>query len=121
MNINTLQVNHSGSIFLGGYLLDDSLRRKYSMVVLNDNGKRLWSRTYTGNGMVVKVAECPDQKILVAGTNWRAKIDPKGYLVWESSFGEFRQHYLCPGAGPWRNWLPWIQESGQTCFYQNQF
>lgn len=87
MHIGSILVSRNGTIFLGGYLENDSLFRKYSMVVLNENGKRLWGRTYTGKGEIVQISECPDQNILIAGTRWRAKIDPKGYLVWESSFG----------------------------------
>jgi hypothetical protein len=88
LNIRSLFATRTGTIFLGGYLVNDSIESKYSIVVLNENGKRLWGRTYTGNGQIVQVSECPDQKMLVAGNRWRAKIDPKGYLVWESSFND---------------------------------
>jgi hypothetical protein len=86
MHIKSLMVTKAGTTFTGGYLVDDSLRRKYSIAVLNENGKRLWSRTYTGIGEILQLTECPDQRILVTGNHWRAKIDPKGYLIWESSF-----------------------------------
>jgi hypothetical protein len=86
MNIMSMMVTRAGITFLGGYLVNDSLQQKYSLIVLNENGKRLWSRTYTGTGEVVKVIECPDQRILIAGNHWRAKTDPKGYLIWESPF-----------------------------------
>jgi hypothetical protein len=86
MHIKTMMVTRDGTIFLGGYLVDDSLRRKYSMITLNESGKRLWSRTYTGTGQILKVLECPDQRILIAGNYWHAKIHPRGYLVWESAF-----------------------------------
>jgi hypothetical protein len=71
---------------MGGYVVDDSLRSKYSLVVLNESGKRLWGRTYTGNGQIIGISECPDRKILITGNFWRAKIDPRGYLAWESMF-----------------------------------
>lgn len=86
MHINTLRITSNNSIFLGGYVVDDSLRSKYSLVVLNESGKRLWGRTYTGNGQITGISECPDRKILVTGNYWRAKIDPRGYLTWESLF-----------------------------------
>lgn len=85
MHIRSMLTTKTGLTYLGGYLVDDSLRRKYSIIVLNENGKRLWSRTYTGTGEIIQLSECPDQRILVAGDHWSAKIDPKGYLVWESS------------------------------------
>ncbi len=88
MHINCMTISSTGSIFLGGFLVNDSLERLYSVVVLNENGKRLWSRTYTGRGEIVQINECPDQKIALTGTHWRAKIDPKGYLIWESSFSD---------------------------------
>jgi hypothetical protein len=86
MHINTLRITSNNSIFLGGYVVDDSLRSKYSLVVLNESGKRLWGRTYTGNGQITGISECPDRKILITGNYWRAKIDPRGYLAWESLF-----------------------------------
>ncbi len=86
MHINALRITNINSIFLGGYVVDDSLRSKYSLVVLNESGKRLWGRTYTGKGEIVAVAECPDRKMLITGNSWRAKIDPRGYLTWESLF-----------------------------------
>ncbi len=86
MHINALRITNNNSIFLGGYVVDDSLRSKYSLVVLNESGKRLWGRTYTGKGEIVAVAECPDRKMLITGNSWRAKIDPRGYLAWESLF-----------------------------------
>ncbi|MBN1145064.1 MAG: hypothetical protein JXA72_11610 [Bacteroidales bacterium] len=86
MHINTLRITSNNSIFLGGYVVDDSLRSKYSLVVLNESGKRLWGRTYTGNGRITGISECPDRKILITGNYWRAKIEPRGYLAWESLF-----------------------------------
>lgn len=88
MHIKNMTVSGSGSIFLGGYLVNDSLQQKYSVVVLNENGKRLWGRTYTGKGEIIEIAECPDHKVLIAGTRWRAKIDLRGYLSWESFFND---------------------------------
>ena len=84
MHIKTMLVTRTGTTFLGGYLVDDSLRRKYSVVVLNENGKRLWSRTYTGMGEILQISECPDQRILMVGNHWHAKIGTRGYIVWEA-------------------------------------
>lgn len=84
MHIKTMLVTSTGTTFLGGYLVDDSLRRKYSVVVLNENGKRLWSRTYTGMGEILQISECPDQRILMVGNHWHAKIGTRGYIVWEA-------------------------------------
>jgi hypothetical protein len=86
MHIRTMMVTKTGTTFLGGYLLDDSLRRKYSIIVLNEKGKRLWSRTYSGTGEIVQISESPDQRIVITGNHWHAKIHPNGYMVWESPF-----------------------------------
>jgi hypothetical protein len=88
MHIRTMTVTREGAIFLGGYLINDSLQSLYSVVVLNENGKRLWARTYTGRGEIIQIAECPDRKILLAGNHWRAKIDARGYLLWEEPFND---------------------------------
>lgn len=88
MHIRSMVVTPTGNTFLGGYVVDDSLQHKYAVIVLNENGKRLWSRTYTGQGEILHVLPCPDDRIVLAGNHWRAKIDARGYLVWESSFGQ---------------------------------
>jgi hypothetical protein len=86
LNIRNMLVTPSGSIFMGGYQLDDSAMRKYAVLALNENGRRLWSRTYTGTGEVVQISECKDQQLLITGNHWSVKTDPRGYLVWETSF-----------------------------------
>jgi hypothetical protein len=65
-------------------MVNDSSEMNYSILVLNNDGKRLWSRTYTGKGDVANLSETADHQILITGNNWRAKIGPKGYLIWES-------------------------------------
>jgi hypothetical protein len=86
MHINNILISSTGTISLGGYQVNDSSGRKYAVVVLNENGKRLWTRTYTGKGEIVKISECPDKNILLTGNHWSAKINPKGYLIWENFF-----------------------------------
>jgi hypothetical protein len=76
----------NGTLFLGGYTVEDSSGVHYSMTALNEHGKKLWNRTYTGNGQIVSLRELPDNRLLLAGNHWRAKMDPRGYLVWESAF-----------------------------------
>lgn len=85
MHINTLTIASNGSTVLGGYLVNDSLQNKYSVVVLNDNGKRLWGRTYSGTGQIVSINRCAGNRMLLTGNHWCAKIDHRGYLIWESS------------------------------------
>ena len=86
MHINTMQVNQAGNIFLGGYVVNDSLQKLYSVMVLNNQGKRLWGRTYTGKGEIKQIHMLPNDKMLITGTNWTAKTDIRGYLVWEKQF-----------------------------------
>jgi hypothetical protein len=40
--INDMMTSTSGNIFLGGYIVNDTLQRLYSVVVLNEHVKRLW-------------------------------------------------------------------------------
>jgi hypothetical protein len=88
MHINQFTVASDGSLFLGGYVINDSLQKLYSVLVLNPLGKRLWGRTYTGKGEVVRIEQMPDQKIFISGTHWSAKTDTRGYLVWEKQFNK---------------------------------
>jgi hypothetical protein len=86
LEINCVLTRGNGTLFLGGYTVGDTSGVHYSMVALNDHGKKLWSRTYTGNGQIVSLRELPENRLLLAGNHWRAKMDPRGYLVWESAF-----------------------------------
>jgi hypothetical protein len=86
IHLNTMLPGKAGNIYLGGYQAGDSLQRNYSILVLNENGRRLWSRVYTGSGEITSLNEFPDQSLLITGTHWHAKTDAKGYINWESSF-----------------------------------
>jgi hypothetical protein len=88
MHVNCILTSGSGTIFLGGFETHDTTGIDfYSIISLNENGKRLWSRTYTGTGEIVNLSMLPDNRILLVGSHWRAKIDTKGYLFSESPFG----------------------------------
>jgi hypothetical protein len=86
IQIKSLHMSPQGSLFLGGYMKTDSLAR-YAVIALNEKGKRLWSRTYTGEGSINGITGLPDGRIILGGSRWRAKIDPRGYLLWESALG----------------------------------
>ncbi|MBN1414017.1 MAG: hypothetical protein JW973_02860 [Bacteroidales bacterium] len=81
--INSLLVDEDNNILLGGYQLDDSLRKKYRITVLNDMARKLWSRTYSGFGEIRYMENLPDHSILVVANNWIFKMDKKGYIKWE--------------------------------------
>jgi hypothetical protein len=88
LQVNCLLTAGPGKIFLGGFEINDTSGVKnYSVMTLNDNGKKLWSRTYTGTGEIENLSVLPDRNILMTGNHWRAKVDPRGYLIWESAFG----------------------------------
>jgi hypothetical protein len=78
----------SNEIFIGGYAINDSVNN-YSIVVINNEGKKLWKRNYTGAGEVNSLTLCPDNNIIMAGSKWAAKMTPKGYLLWEVTFEPF--------------------------------
>lgn len=88
IHITSLAVLTNGSIFTGGYLVNDSLQEVYSVSVMNEQGKRLWARTYTGRGRIVHINETPNGSIIMAGTGWYAHIDAKGYITSEYRFNE---------------------------------
>jgi hypothetical protein len=86
IHIHSILTTNSGNIFLGGFQENDSACKNYSIVALNEKGKLLWNRTYSGNGAIIYLSEMNDHTLLVAGTGWRAKMDQRGYLNWESMF-----------------------------------
>jgi hypothetical protein len=83
--ITSLLVNNNNEIFIGGYINNDSVNH-YSIMVINDEGRKLWKRTYTGTGEVNSLALAPDNNIVMAGNNWAVKMTTKGYLLWEAVF-----------------------------------
>ena len=85
IHINCLLNTREGTVYLGGYQKTDS-SELYAVIALNENGKRLWSRTYTGHGQVTGLTALPDGSIVMTGNHWRAKLAPKGYLKWETPF-----------------------------------
>jgi hypothetical protein len=86
LRVNCLLTSGTGNIYLAGSESTDTSAEKYAIVALNENGKHLWNRSYTGNGELVKLCQLPNNYILIAGNHWRAKIDGHGYMVSESSF-----------------------------------
>ena len=81
--INSLITDNNNNILLGGYQLNDSLAKNYRILVLNDMGRKLWNRTYSGFGEIRYMEIMPDQTILVVANNWIYKMDSKGYIKWE--------------------------------------
>jgi hypothetical protein len=86
IKVNCILVSGLGNIFLAGSESTDTSGAKYAIVALNENGKHLWNRNYSGAGELVRLCQLPDNYMLLAGNHWHAKIDSHGYLLSESSF-----------------------------------
>lgn len=86
LKVNCILISGLGNIFLAGSESTDTSGGKYAIVALNENGKHLWKRNYSGYGELVRLCQLPDNYMLLAGNHWRSKIDSHGYLVSESSF-----------------------------------
>jgi outer membrane protein assembly factor BamB len=82
-SLNALAVDKANNILVGGYQVNDSSDRNYFIMILNDLGRKLWSRTYSGSGEVMFLGVLPDQSVLVLCNNWMCRMDIKGYLKWE--------------------------------------
>jgi tetratricopeptide (TPR) repeat protein len=82
-NITSLTVNSANDIFIGGYDQNDSLGNKYRLMVINNNGMKLWERTYTSSGAITGMLTGLDDNIVVGGSEWIFKMTPKGYIIWE--------------------------------------
>lgn len=85
--ISSAVINSGNNLFIGGYRVNDSLEHRYSIMVINDSGKKLWERTYTSTGEVNCMLAGRDDNILIGGTNWMFKMNPKGYIDWETPVG----------------------------------
>jgi hypothetical protein len=85
-NVTSFTVNSANNIFIGGYIQGDSLENKYKLMVINNDGIKLWERTYTSSGEITGVIAGLDNDIVVGGSGWTFKMDPKGYIIWEYPF-----------------------------------
>jgi len=54
---------------------------------LNQNGKKLWSRTYSSSGKVYDLAVFNTTTYLTTGS-WVCAINDKGYLIWDHIFAD---------------------------------
>ncbi|WP_143524984.1 hypothetical protein [Labilibacter marinus] len=54
-----------------------------NLVKLNANGKKLWSRAYSGKGKVYSLANDAEGIAYVAAGNWIFAINQAGYLKWD--------------------------------------
>ncbi|WP_439185038.1 hypothetical protein [Carboxylicivirga taeanensis] len=54
-----------------------------SLVKLNANGKKMWTRAYSGKGKVYHLADDASGITYVAAGNWIFAIDQAGYLKWD--------------------------------------
>ncbi len=99
MHITNLLAAKSHLLLAGGYLVNDSLQDLYSIVVLNDQGKRLWGRTYTGKGRVTDIDETRDGEFILTGTRWFARINASGYLKNEYRFQATDSVFACIPSG----------------------
>jgi hypothetical protein len=81
--LHSLVTDDNNRIFLGGYRYDDSLRRHYRIIALNDLGRKLWDRTYSDSGEIRSLVVMPDQSLLCIAGHWVSRMDTRGYIRWE--------------------------------------
>lgn len=84
---------------LGGYHSDSIGMPHYWLALLKENGKNIWTRDYSGKGMVQSLINDPSDALYVAGGSWCFKADHAGYLVWEY-FPSDKDSMLCLSLTP---------------------
>ena len=89
LDIKDILIGSNNDIFLGGYRTNDSLENHYSIMVINNLGRKLWERNYTSAGEINSLINGSDDNIVAGGTSWFFKMNPKGYLLWDSPGGQF--------------------------------
>jgi len=80
--VKNVVVNSFNEIILGGYVID-SFNIYPRLLCLNNNGKKIWERTFSINGTINGIQLLDDNTILVASGKWLSLIDSKGYILWE--------------------------------------
>lgn len=81
---NKVLVDENGDIYICGYDMPNDSTIKHFILKLNDEGKKLWTRTYSGQGNAFDMKFDNDQNIVVAAGSWIYKMDQQGYLIWEN-------------------------------------
>lgn len=84
-----IAVYPDGKVLVGGYTYhpEDSSISPY-LSKINENGRKLWDRTYTQGGIIGSVVLHPDNTAFVAGDSWVFALDEQGYLQWEVLFAD---------------------------------
>ena len=100
--LHSLVTDENNRIMLGGYQADDSLQRHYRIMVLNELGRKLWDRTYSGYGETHYLGIMPDQSVLAVTSRWISRMDSRGYIKWE---------YAPPEEIVYRN--GWVSKNGE--------
>ncbi len=82
--VKDMAVYPDGKVLLCGdtYNETDSVLKPF-LVKLNENGKKLWSRTYSQGGIIYSVALDANNIGYVANETWCFAIDESGYLKWD--------------------------------------
>jgi tetratricopeptide (TPR) repeat protein len=116
-DVSSLLINGNNEIFIGGYQCNDSVNN-YSVMVINDKGKKLWKRVFTGIGEVNSLALSPDGNIIMAGSKWGIKMDSKGYIIWESVFEPYDSITCVAAANSGEVYFAGIRNSENVVLYK---
>lgn len=66
-----------------GYTTDSAGAPHYWLSLWKENGKNIWTRNYTGKGILNGLSTGTMNEVYAAGGRWCFKSDHNGYLVWE--------------------------------------
>jgi len=74
----------SGSnLVFSGFHSDSAGRPHYWIMQTKESGKVIWSRIYTGSGIISNVKTDATGKIFASCGRWVFKTDQDGYILWE--------------------------------------
>lgn len=82
--INQLAVYPDEKALVSGRAFNVMDSTDYSFLAkVNEQGKKLWDRTYSQPGNIGGIALAPDNTAFVAGESWVFAVDENGYLKWD--------------------------------------
>lgn len=79
-----LRINKSSDILVAGYYYDSLAFPRQFIGTYKESGKIIWERRYTGAGTIVGMETGSLNEVYAAGYHWCIKMDPNGYILWES-------------------------------------
>ncbi len=81
--IVTMASYQNGENIVGGYTIVNDTTSIPVLLKVNNNGRKLWSRSFSMAKFIHQLITNADQTAYIAAGGWVAAIDKMGYIIWD--------------------------------------